>query len=487
MEAFVQHGARPTAAGTESGQQQATPPSQPYDPAYDPLVSATPGRGREYAPTYWVATAGEPPEDDGPVMGDIDADVVIVGSGFTGLTTAIVLAEKYGIKATILEANRVSWGCSTRNGGQAQCASGRLKRSQWIERYGLQTALGLHRECVEGMENFKALIKDIECDPQPGGHLYIAHRDRMMPGLEKEARLLRETFNYDARILDGATVRNEWVGDEEACGALHEPEGIGVHPGKLAFGYLRKARRLGVKIHPASPVESWETRNGVHYLKTPGGVVKARSVGMATGGYTSGKMHSELRNRLMPVLSNSLVTRPLTPQEIEATRFHTTQVLTDTRVLRHYYRLLPDNRVQIGSRSAVAGKDAPKAQYENQLIADLHRKFPALTGIEVDYSWWGWVDVSHDMMPRIHQPDPRQSIYYAMGYGGNGVMYSAQAGKRLAQWIAKDAADLVLPIFQSRLPYPNVLEKIESPIFAPFRRTGQRCLYRWYAMKDEAK
>ncbi|MFP3631902.1 FAD-dependent oxidoreductase, partial [Burkholderia sp. SIMBA_045] len=93
-------------------------------------------------------------------------------------------------------------------------------------------------------------------------------------------RLLRETFNYDARIIDGATVRNEWVGDEEACGAMHEPEGIGVHPGKLAFGYLRKARRLGVKVHPASPVESWETRDGVHYLTTPGGVVKARSVGM---------------------------------------------------------------------------------------------------------------------------------------------------------------------------------------------------------------
>ncbi|MDN2657410.1 FAD-binding oxidoreductase [Cobetia sp. 14N.309.X.WAT.E.A4] len=487
METIVQHGARPSDMGNESELRPATQASRPYDPAYDPLVSATPGEGRDYAPTYWVATAGEPPADDGPVMGDIDADVVIVGSGFTGLTAAIVLAEKYGIKATVLEANRVSWGCSTRNGGQAQCATGRLKRSQWIERYGLEAAHGLHRECVEGMENFKELIKDIDCDPQPGGHLYIAHRERMMPGLEKEARLLRETFHYDARIIDGATVRNEWVGDEEACGAMHEPEGIGVHPGKLAFGYLRKARRLGVKVHPASPVESWEIRDGVHYLRTPGGVVKARSVGMATGGYTSGKLHPELDKRLMPVLSNSLVTRPLTAQEIEATRFHTHQVLTDTRVLRHYYRLLPDNRLQIGSRSAVSGRDAPKAQYEQLLIADMHRKFPALTGIEVDYSWWGWVDVSHDMMPRIHQPDPKQSVYYAMGYGGNGVMYSAQAGKRLAQWIARDAADLVLPIFQSRLPYPNVLNKVESPLFAPFRRTGQRCLYRWYAMKDEAQ
>lgn len=185
-----------------------------------------------------------------PIECDTDADVVIVGSGFTGLTAAIFLAERYGIKATVLEANRVSWGCSTRNGGQAQCASGRLKRSQWIARYGLDTALKLHRECVEGMQTFKSLIADIDCDPQPGGHLYIAHKDRMMPGLEKEARLLRDTFDYDARIIDGDTVKREWVGDSEAAGAMHEPEGIGIHAAKLAFGYHRKARALGVKVHP---------------------------------------------------------------------------------------------------------------------------------------------------------------------------------------------------------------------------------------------
>ena len=105
-----------------------------YDPAYDPLVHATPGHGRDYAPTYWIGTAGDPPPDDGPIDGDRDCDVVIIGSGFTGLTAAIALARDHGIKATVLEANRTAWGCSTRNGGQAQCASGRLKRSQWISR-----------------------------------------------------------------------------------------------------------------------------------------------------------------------------------------------------------------------------------------------------------------------------------------------------------------------------------------------------------------
>lgn len=465
---------------------QSTSPSKPYDPAYDPLVSDDPGQGREYAPTYWIGTAGEPPSDDGPITHDIDVDVAIIGSGFTGLTCAIFLAQEHGIKATVLEANRVSWGCSTRNGGQAQCNSGRLKRSQWIQRYGLDTALKLHAEMCDAMDTFKGLIKDIDCDPQPGGHLYIAHRSRIMPVLEKEAKLLREVFNYDARILDADTVKREYVDDKEAMGAMHEPEGIGIHAGKLAFGYLRKARALGAKVHPSSPVMSWETRNGVHYLKTPGGIVRARAVAVATGGYTSQGLHPQLKNRLLPILSNSIVTRPLTAAEREACNFRTTQVITDTRVLRHYYRLMPDGRVQIGSRSAITGNDAPQKKYENLLIGDLHRKFPALTGIQIDYSWWGWVDVSHDMMPRIVQPDPKQTIYYALGYGGNGVMYSAQAGRRMAQCIAGDKGVPELPIFGSKLPFPNVLELVESQAFAPFRRLGQSVLYRWYHLKDEA-
>lgn len=472
----------PHAAGTPG---QATPAAAPYDPKYDPLLDAVPGRGRDYAPTYWVASAGVPPPDDGPIQGDIEVDVAIIGSGFTGLTAAIFLAQEHGIKATVLEANRTAWGCSTRNGGQAQCASGRLKRSQWIERWGMDVALRMHQECVDGMENFKQLIRDIDCEAQPGGHLYIAHRPKMMPVLEKEAELLRTTFNYDVQMMDAATVRSKWIDDHEAAGAMHEPEGIGIHAAKLAFGYLKKARALGATVHPGSPVQGWETRGGFHYLKTPGGIVKARRVGVATGGYTSNGLHKELKNRLLPILSNSIVTRPLTPDEVKAVGFHTTQFATDTRVLRHYYRLMPDNRVQIGSRSAITGRDAPDKKYEQMLIQGLHRKFPALKGVEIDYSWWGWVDVSHDMMPRIFQPDPAQTIYYSLGYGGNGVMYSAQAGKRLAQLIAGKGGEFDLPIFQSKLPFPNIRERFVSEAFAPFRRMGQRALYRWYHLKDE--
>jgi glycine/D-amino acid oxidase-like deaminating enzyme len=179
----------------------------------------------------------------------------------------------------------------------------------------------------------------------------------------------------------------------------------------------------------------------------------------------------------MPILSNCIVTRPLTDAELAATNFLTHQAITDTRTLRHYYRLLPDKRVQIGSRSAITGADASAEVHLRMLVEGLYRKFPPLKGIKIDYSWWGWVDVSHDMMPRITQPDPSQSVFYALGYGGNGVSFSAHAGRRMAERMAglTDTA-FDLPIYNSPLPgHP----------FAPFRRIGQRMLYRWYALQDE--
>ncbi|MDC8786750.1 NAD(P)/FAD-dependent oxidoreductase [Roseateles koreensis] len=460
---------------------------QGYVPSYDPLVAPHPGHGTGYAPTYWVATAGAPPQDDGPITGDTDADVVIVGAGFTGLATALFLAREHGIRATVLEANQTAWGCTSRNGGQGQNASGRLYRSQWIQRWGKEVALKLDDEIREGFDTFKNLVAEVPCDPQPGGHLYIAHRERKMAFLRKEAQVMREIFGYDTRMLSREELAEEYVKDAEAFGALHEPDGIGVHPLKLAFGYLRMARALGVKVHPASPVIGFETRNGVHHLRTPGGTVRARAVGFATGGYTSNGLHPQLKSKIMPILSNSLVTRPLTPDELAATNFLTKEVITDTRTLRFYYRQLPDNRVQIGSRSAITGADAANPRHLAVLVEGLHRKFPALRGIQIDHSWWGWVDVSHDMMPRVTQPDPMQNIFYALGYGGNGVAFSAHAGKRLAQRIAGQAGKVFeLPIYNTPLEYPNVANWVRARYFAPFRRLGQRALYHWYHLRDEA-
>ena len=452
-------------------------PTQPYDPAYDPLVDRGPGRNRDYAPTYWVASAGPPPPDDGPVLSDRDADVVIVGSGFTGLACALFLAREHGIKATVLEANRVAWGCSTRNGGQGQNASGRLSRSQWVARWGEETALKLHAEIREGFDLFADLTREFACDPQPGGHLYVAHRPRMFDKLAAESEVCNRVFGYATRMVPPDALRRDWMAEEGAHGALHEPLGIGVHPAKLAFGYLAAARSAGVKVHTASPVTAIERDGAAFRVRTPGGTVRARAVAIATGGYTGQWLDPSLRNRIMPILSNSVVTRPLTPDEIASTNFRTRQVVTDTRTLRHYYRLLPDDRLQIGSRSAITGADAGNRKHLDLLLAGLRSKFPSLARVEIDYSWWGWVDVSHDMMPRIVQPEPGRAMFYALGYGGNGVSYSAQAGRRMAALVAgKPAGEASVPIFRGELP---------SHVFAPFRRIGQRFLYWQYARRDE--
>jgi glycine/D-amino acid oxidase-like deaminating enzyme len=428
-------------------------PQASYDPRYDPLLDSDPGTGRAYAPTYWVASAGAPPDDDGPITHDIDADVVVIGSGLTGISTALHLAQEHGVSAVVLEANRTSWGCSSRSGGQGQNASGRLKRSQWIERFGLDVAIQLDAEINRGFENFRYLTTQIECDAYDGGHLLIAHRPEKLEALHEEARVMREGFGYfDTRVLSAEELRRAYCDEREAAGAMFEAEGVGIHPLKFAFGLIRKARALGAKIHTASPVQAWHTTDGVHHLRTPGGTVRARRVAVCTGGYTGQELNPLLKNRVMPILSNSAVTRVLTDAELKACNFKSHTFMTDTRALRFYYRLLDGadgKRLQIGSRSAVTGADAEDRAHLELLTLAIARKFPPLAGIKIDYSWWGWVDVSHDMMPRIVKPDRLQSIWYALGYGGNGVSFSTWAGKRLAERIVgKDAGQAVfrLPI-----------------------------------------
>jgi taurine dioxygenase/taurine dehydrogenase large subunit len=338
----------------------------------------------------------------------------------------------------------------------------------------------MHHEVGDAFQYFRSLIADhnIDCDQQDGGHYYIAHRASMIPTLETEAALLRDSFGYGVKMLSADEVRDQVVRDAEAHGAMWEPDGVSIHAAKLAFGYAKTARALGATIHTGSPVLSWSNDGGRHRLNTPTGTVRARSVAVATAAYGQRGLHRRLRDRLMPILSNSLVTRPLTSNELEECGFRTMSPLTDTRTLRHYYRLLPDNRVQIGSRAAITGRDADNPRHLTALRDGLHRKFPALEGIDIDYSWWGWVDVSHDMMPRITAVPGTARAFYALGYGGNGVMYSAQAGRRMAQMVAGRTADVPdLPIFRGELPHKGLL--------TPFRRLGQWALYQLYQRRDE--
>ena len=445
---------------------------------YDPLVSADPG-GLSYPDSYWVDTAGDAPADDGPVQADFDVEVAIIGGGYTGLSAAYYLASEHGVETAVLEANGSGWGCSGRNGGFALKAGGRLSYQKMIKRYGETMARRMFDEIFEGLDRVRGLIKDeeIDCDRQPEGHLWVAHRPRMMNVIRSEAGFLKDFFNYDVDILSADELKTQHFDSDEAHGAMRFSDGFGVHPLKLAYGYHRLARAAGARIHTNSPVTEWYREGDAHLLITPGGVVRAKKVICATNGYTSQTLHPKLKNRSFPVLSNVVVTRPLTDTELSATQFVSSDVITDTRTLRFYYRKLPDNRILIGGRSAITGADACNPTHNDNLMRALKSKFSALGDLTYDYQWGGWVCVTFDDVPHIHEAEDN-SIYYAIGYGGSGVTFSVQAGMRLAEKVVGRTEGHDLPVLTKPAPkFP----------FAPFRRVGQRALYHYYFARDEKR
>lgn len=436
-----------------------------------------PGTGLAHLPSYWTTTAGAAPADDGPAPPRIEADTAIIGGGYTGLSCALFLARRHGIRAVVLEANRPGWGCSGRNGGFARAAIGRYSYADMIGRWGRETARLWFGESLAAVETVRELSRDndIDCDLTEAGHLKIAHRPSRAALLEREAELLQREFEYPAEYLPAAQVRAEHIGGEESHGALRFPDALAVHPLKLAHGVLAAARSAGAKVHSASPVLGWDRSNGVHRLATPYGTVRARTVVIATNGYTPEHLFPCLRGATLPVLSHIIVTRPMTPSEKQASGFRTGHVLTDTRNLLYFWRRMPDDRILFGGRGLIVESPANRGRQREFLLAELKRKLPALARIEVEHDWWGWVCLTADFLPHVYHADDDASVHYAIGYQGSGVAYGLHAGRLLARRIAGEDVQPVIPSTSAPLPHFS---------FSALRRAGQRAMYMWYRFQD---
>lgn len=443
--------------------------------SFDPLTSVHPGAGLAHPESYWAATAGAAAPGDGPVSGDIDAEIAVVGGGYTGLSCAYHLARDHGARPVLLEANRAGWGCSGRNGSFVRPGIGRRKYHQWVESWGVDTARALFAEALAAVGTVRSVIRDggIDCDVQPDGWLKIAHRRSRVAELERDRRILNDVFGFEVRLLDPEAIAASHFRGTEAFGALRAGDSFGMHPLKLADGIARMAREAGAILHEGSPVIRIDRDATGHVLFTPGGRVRARIVVLAVNGYGP-EMHGATRGRLLPVLSNIVVTRPMTAAEKLESNFVSTDVMFDTRTLLNYFRRLPDDRILLGNRGPLRDAPATQARHRDVLLDTIRRKFPALRDITADYLWGGWVAVSLDFMPHVTTAEDDPSLFYGTGYCGTGVSAAIHMGRRLAERIGGGAA--LPPVLDAALP--------RMP-FAAFRRLGQAALFRWYRWRDE--
>jgi len=441
---------------------------------YDPLHDLSPGCGEQYPNSYWASISGQAPEDDGKLAQDLEVDVAIIGAGYTGLSCALHLARDHGIKAHVFEANKTAWGCSGRNAGFILKSSGRKSYAAMQKQWGEEVMRGIYNEMCAGVETVNNLIAEgIDCDVQENGFIKVAHKANKLTELVELARLQKDRFGYDVQILSKEELHQNYMADQNAYGAIRYQDGFGINPLKLAWGYQKLARVEGVKIHTASPVTNWFDEQKQQRLITPNGEVRAKKVVIATNGYTPKGFHSLTQNRTLPVLSQIIVTEPLSDEQIQACNFLTSNVVMDTRALKYYYRKLPDNRILFGGRGAITGKGAEDPYFANRLLSVLKTSFPALKNINIANAWSGWICMALDDLPHVYQNESN-SVFYSMGYCGSGVSFSVQAGKRLADKVAgKDVPDL--PLYNRALP--------KFPL-APLRRVGQWGYFHYGKIKD---
>ena len=440
--------------------------------SYDPLHSISPGEGLDHVDSYWAATAGPSPGDDGRLQSPIETDVAIIGGGYTGLSCAFHLAKRYGVRPVVLEANRPVWGCSGRNGSFAGPALGRVSLSEWTARWGEVGARSLWAEAVSAVETVRSLIKEgnIDCDVQPDGRMRVAHAHSTVKKLEEDASVLR-SFGTEFQMLTPSEIGEKHFKGKEAHAALRTTYGFVLHPMKLGYGILRMAREAGATVHSASPVLHWSKHGQTHCLDTPDGKVYAKRIVFATNGYTNERLHPTLDSRLLPVLSNIVVTRPMTEAEIGESNFVTTDSISDTRKFLNYFRRLPDGRVMLGSRGPI--RESGSAPHRDRLLQIIRRKFPALHSISADYFWGGWVALTPDYMPHVGHAEDDATTFYAMGYCGSGVTAANQAGRRLAEYLGESKA----------VPVQLNVQPPRYPL-ARFRRVGQVAAFQWYSLSD---
>ncbi len=426
------------------------------------------------AGNFWQSTVHTPVP--ATLEGDMQTDVAIIGAGYTGLSAALQLTEKYGIKTTVLDTAWPGWGASGRNGGFACLGGSKLSDQSILSRFGEGEAKGFfnaQRAAIDQVaDNLEAY--QIDADRYGHGEYSLAHRPSDFAAFPEEVRFLKTIHGIDASVLTSDELRERGLHSPAFHGGMHIPLGFGLNPLKYVLGLSDAAQRLGVEVFANSPVSSVTSEGGRFRVQTPKGHVLAKKILFATNGYSVDGLPDALSGWFLPILSNILVTRPLTESEQEAQGWSATELVADTRNLLHYVRLLPDGRFLFGMRGGTGLSPRDEAAMKRNIRASFEALFPGWAHVETPYFWSGLACLSRQLSAYIGPIGENQ--YAALAYHGSGVAMASWAGRQVADIMTGGTAPDSLPAVmrQPMTPFP----------FPKVRRHYLKAAYAWYALKD---
>ncbi len=418
--------------------------------------------------SYYTATAIGVP-DCPALAGEVDADICIVGAGYTGLSAALNLAER-GYSVAVLEAERVGWGASGRNGGQIGTgySPGMAKIEGWV---GREDA----RKLWDMSEEAKNIIRDrvqrhqISCDLKPG-YFHGAAKVRDLDHLRQEIELLSTRYDYrDARLIEPADV-GQYVSTSAYHGGLFDA-GVGhLHPLNYCLGLARAAMEAGVRIFEDSPVEAIE-KGSRPLARTAQGSVRARYLVLAGNAYL-GELVPSIRRKVMPVGTYMAATTPMGENRARSL-IPSDAAVTDTKFVLDYYRLSADHRLLFGGR--VSYTTLPPPNLKAAMRRSMRAVLPQTDDLELEYIWGGSVAITVERTPHLGRLDGAGNIYFAHGFSGMGVALTGIAGKVIAEAIAGTAERL--DVF-TRLPHTTFFggKLLRTPTLA--------LAMLWYRMRD---